>query len=239
MNVGLYSSVKGKMETDQMMDVIARNLANVNTTGFKKNMISFSSAAEGSSGVPSGISKMELLIDHSQGSLKPTGNKLDLGIHGKGFFTMGTSKGENRFTRNGHFLLNSDMEVVNDVGWKLKGSGGAVTLPKGTKDITVESDGSVLADGVKIGSVKITYFKNEKDLKEVGNSSFESESGSNGEDSTDFNIQQGFLENSNVEIIGEMVALIANSQSSQGNNTITKRIDDSLDKLIRTASTVN
>jgi len=236
MIVGLYTSVTGKAARSENMDVIARNLANINTIGFKKNMASFSTFMDGDNAIP-GVSLSKLSIDHEQGSVKATGNKLDLAITGNGFFTMDTGNGL-RYSRNGHFVLNSEMELVNAMGWKLTGSTGAVSIPKNAKDVLIGDSGSVSADGVIVGKLRIVNFEDKSDLKEVGNSSFKSKSNSEGDIAEGFTVQQGYLENSNVSVIEEMVNMIVNNRSFQGNNRVNKTIDGTLEKLIRTAYTV-
>lgn len=238
MIVGLYTSVTGKMAGTKNLDIIARNLANVNTTGFKKNIATFSTFMEGGNSI-NGVGSPKVSIDHGQGGVMPTGNKLDLAINGNGFFTMESDKGL-KFTRNGRFLLNGDKEIVNDLGWKLMGDTGTLKLPEGALDVLVGESGSITADGVNIGKIKITDFKDKTDLKEVGSSAFASKSNSEGEEvePEDFGILQTFLENSNVNIVEEMITMISNNRSFQGNNSVNRTIDRTLERLIRSASTV-
>lgn len=232
MIVGLYTSVIGKKGMSESLEVISRNLANVNTTGFKKNMISFSSFMDEEDSVSG--SEGKVFINHDQGSIKPTGNNLDLAIHGSGYFVLESGQGL-KYSRNGHFLLNGKMEIVNDAGWRLMGDGGRLTLPKNAKDIRVNDDGSVIVDGVNAGTIQVVDFKDKKVLKEAGNSSFTASAGQTGEETSNFEIQQGFLESSNVSVIDEMVNLIANTKGFEGNNNVNKSIDRTLEKLIQTA----
>ncbi len=235
MITGLYSSVGAKMAGSENQDIISRNLANINTTGFKKNVGIFSNALDAAGN--KGVKLSKLFIDHEQGSLKETGNKLDLAIHGKGFFVLESPDGL-KFSRNGHFLLNSESNIVNSVGWKLKGKGGDFKLPPGTKTLSIDVDGNILADEVQAGKIKIVDFENKEDLIEAGNSSFFSKSKSAGIEASNFKLQQGYLENSNVNVIDEMVSLMANQRGFQGNNRVNKTMNDTLQKLIRTAYTV-
>lgn len=235
MLVGFYSSASGKVVKSKSMEIISRNLANVNTTGFKRNMASFKVPEDHN--IENGPPMPTLVINHGQGSLKRTGNKLDVAIHGDGYFAMESDQGL-RFTRNGRFLLNSEKEIVNGMGWKLMGSGGAIKLPGNARDVLINSDGSVVVNGTSRDSIRVVDFANKADLVEVGSSSFRSKIGDVGEETSGFTIQQGFLENSNVSVVDEMVTMMANMRSFQGNNTVNKTTDRTLEKLIRTAYTV-
>lgn len=234
MNVGLYTSITGKMARSQNQEIIARNLANVNTIGFKKNFPAFSTFLKDAGSI-NGTSISKVGIDYGQGSLQPTGNTLDIAIHGAGFFTMETEKGL-RYTRNGHFMLNKDRQIINEQGWILLGIGGPLQLPRDAQDIQIDAKGGIIVDGAKIGDIKITDLPDKEDLKEAGASAFVSSSGSKGVDATDYEIQQGFLEGSNVSVITEMVNLIVNMRSFDSNNRVTNTIDDTLQQLIRTAN---
>lgn len=236
MIVGLYTSVTGKVVRSKNLEIVSRNLANINTTGFKKNMAAFRTFMEGKDSIP-GTSISKVFIDHSQGNIKATGNKLDIAIHGDGYFVLESAQGT-KYSRNGHFLLNSNREIVNDVGWKLTGDGGVIRLPKNAKDILVNSEGSIVVDGVKIGKINIVDFKNKDVLKEAGNSAFTSSADGAREKAENYEIQQGFLESSNVNVIDEMVNLMNNTRSFLGNNRVNITIDRTLERLIRTAYTV-
>ncbi|MGR3218353.1 MAG: flagellar hook-basal body protein [Candidatus Anammoxibacter sp.] len=235
MIVGLYTSATGKAVMGKNLEVIARNLANVNTTGFKRNVAVFRTFMSDNP-LAAGASVTGVKVIHEQGNLKATGNKLDIAIHGNGYFVLDSGKGI-KYSRNGHFLLNSNMEVVNSVGWKLMGDGGVIELPKNTNDILINSKGEVFANNRSVGKIDIVDFKNKDVLKEAGNSSFKADRNSQPLEAVDFDVQQGFLESSNVSVIDEMVSMMANTRSFQGNDNVGKTIDRTLDKLIRTAYT--
>ena len=235
MIVGLYTSATGKTVMSKNLEVISRNLANVNTTGFKKNVSVFRTFMEKDSSVP-GASLPRVEVNHSQGTTKGTGNKLDLAIHGNGYFAMDSGEGK-MYTRNGHFLLNGEMEIINDAGWKLNGENGVIKLPRNANDITVNNQGDVLVDGVRISKINIVDFEDKNVLREAGNSAFRTNPGNRVDIAEDFELQQGFLETSNVSVIDEMVNMMANMRSFQANNNVSKTINQTLEKLIRTAYT--
>lgn len=239
MNVGLYTSVTGKQVMSKNLEIISRNLANANTNGFKKNMPIFRVFLEEENSMY-GVTMPKLAIDHNQGSIKETANKLDFAIHGNGYFVLNDGQGI-KYSRNGHFLLNSDMEIANDLGWKLQGRNGVIRLPRNAKDILINSEGSVIVDGVSISKIDIVDFNDKDVLKEAGNSSFSLKSedliDNIVENPANYEIQQGYLETSNVNVIDEMVNLISNMRSFEGNNNVNKTVDRTLERLLRTAYT--
>ncbi|MGR3317841.1 MAG: flagellar hook-basal body protein [Candidatus Anammoxibacter sp.] len=236
MIVGLYTSATGKMAMAKNLEVISRNLANVNTTGFKRNVAVFRTFLENDPSVP-GASLARVEINHSQGSIKGTGNKLDLAIYGNGYFALDTGDGM-RYSRNGHFRLNGDMEIVNDVGWKLEGESGVIKLPRNAKDVMINDEGAVMVDGVRISKINIVDFANKEVLKEAGNSSFRTNPNNRVDIAEGYVVQQGFLETSNVSVIDEMVNMMSNMRTFQANNSVSRTINGTLEKLIRTAYTV-
>ncbi len=234
MIVGLYSSVTGKETGGQNLEIISRNLANINTAGFKKNMPTFRTFMDNGESIH-GTTISKVFIDHSQGTLKPTGNKLDMAINGKGYFVLESENGK-RYSRNGHFLINKDMEIINSVGWKvLDDNGQTLEVPQNVKEILVNGEGEITVDGVGIGKVDVVDFANKEVLKEVGNSAYIAQSGNSGETSTSYEVQQGFVESSNVSVVDEMVNMIANSRSFEGNSRINKTFDRTLEKLVSAA----
>ena len=235
MIVGLYSSVTGKQTGGQNLEIISRNLANINTAGFKKNMPAFRTFMDDVESIQ-GTSISKVFIDHSQGGLKQTSNKLDMAINGKGYFVMESDEGR-KYSRNGHFLLNSNMEIINSVGWRLLDDGGQpLEVPKNVKDLLIDGEGQVMVDGVRLGKLNVIDFENKDVLKEAGSSAFISVDESEGKTSESYEIAQGFIENSNVSVIDEMVNMISNSRFFEGNARINKTFDRTLEMLISAAN---
>lgn len=241
MIVGLYTGASNMTSQADYQAVIARNLANINTVGYKKQVAVFQSYISSpdknqSSAKGVGSSIGTPATDFSQGALEYTGNDLDISIKGEGFFTVRTENGI-RYTRKGQFTLSRDMKIVTPEGWYLLDNGGEIVVPPNTKNITVKSNGAVMADGKELGKISVVTIPNKKDLESVGGSAYKlSDKAKQPEDSTDSEIAQHYLEKSNVNAIDEMINMIANMRGYQTSYKVTDSIDESLKKLIRLAT---
>ena len=235
MMLSLWVASTGMMAEQRDVDVIANNLANVNTVGFKRSRINFEDliyqtirmpgvvTTQGTE-VPTGIQyghgvkPVSVQKIFMQGDLKYTENPLDLAIEGDGFFQILLPTGETAYTRAGSFKLNSSGQVVTPDGYPLQPP---ITIPPDTVQITVEPDGtvSVIQAGsttpTQVGSIQLVHFPNPSGLKSIGKNLFlETDAsgapitGTPGENGLG-TIAQGFLEMSNVRVVEEMVNMIA------------------------------
>ncbi len=233
--LSLWVASTGMMAEQRDVDVIANNLANVNTVGFKRSRINFEDliyqtirmpgvvTTQGTE-VPTGIQyghgvkPVSVQKIFMQGDLKYTENPLDLAIEGDGFFQILLPTGETAYTRAGSFKLNSSGQVVTPDGYPLQPP---ITIPPDTVQITVEPDGtvSVIQAGsttpTQVGSIQLVHFPNPSGLKSIGKNLFlETDAsgapitGTPGENGLG-TIAQGFLEMSNVRVVEEMVNMIA------------------------------
>lgn len=224
-------------------DVIANNLANVNTTGFKKDYISVTSfgqalvyAQERQSGANSAKSPIGWLSSgvgiagtgfiNSSGTLKATGGTFDLAVTGDGFFAIQTPAGE-RYTRNGSFTKDGFDRLVDQDGNLVLGEKGVVTV-KGN-EIKIDEAGRVYADGTYADTLKIRSFSN-GELEKNGSNTFIASSG--GQKPADFAIRQGYLEGSNVDATAEMVEMVATIRSFETNQRVLKAQDEMLGKAV-------
>ncbi len=215
-----------------VQEVIARNLANANTVGFKKNIISFKTVLTQTDSVNTSSLQTNYGIDHSEGSLTHTGNVLNIAIKGNGFFTLETENGM-RYTRNGQFQLSSTGEIVTDTGTKVLGQGGPILIPKGGGEIVIDKKGIIKSGDKEIGQLMITNFNDLTSLVPTGNSTFSAPLDSiddSGE--AQFNIAQGYLESSNVSTVMEMVDMITNMRSYEASNNVIKNFSDLMERLI-------
>lgn len=243
MIVGLYTGASGMISQGDYQAVIARNLANINTVGYKKNVAVFQSYIsqlqdKDTSPVPHGIgsSLNSIATDFSQGTLEYTGNDLDISIKGEGFFVVKADTGIS-YTRKGQFMLSRDMKLVTPEGWPLLGHEGEIQVPQKTKNITIKENGSVSADGREIGSIKIASVPDLTALEPIGGCAYKlSDAVQQPKESTDFKIAQRYLERSNVNAIDEMVNMISNMRGYQFSHKVTDSLDDTLKKLIKIAT---
>jgi len=249
----------GGMQAQQFnVDVISNNLANVNTTGYKKERAEFKDLLyetvnrayiiEGAGRpvnlqVGHGAAPVATVKNFSTGNLEKTDNTLDFAINGDAFFTIMTDSGEEVYTRDGSFKLSvtdeGNMLTTSDGLQVLDDSGNSIILTVDVEKITVTSsgeltyidnDGSTVSLDQKIAMVK---FPNKQGLEAIGNNMFKQTSASGApylnEESVDRStLQQGYLESSNVQVVEEMVKLIVAQRAYEINSKAIQSADDML-----------
>lgn len=219
MNSGMYSAVSGSIASMQRMDVITNNLANINTTGYKKDRMIFDSLMNNAKNptLPDGsmtdnpvLTDFRIETDYSAGPLKQTGNPLDLALEGEGFFVVNTPQGK-AFTRQGNFHIDVNGRLVSADGYELQGNSGPVTIKGG--NIKIDAKGEVMVDGVQAGTLSIVDFPKPYQLQKIGSALFVPAGPETAEQpATNTRVMQGGLEGSNVQPVQEMVTLIANTR---------------------------
>jgi flagellar basal-body rod protein FlgG len=232
------------------IDVIANNLANVNTTGFKKSRTDFqdlmyqtvsqagSKTASGGqipTGIQIGMGTMPVGVQKMfmQGDFQETKEDLHMAIEGRGFFKV-LSNEEESYTRAGNFKLNADGNIVTPNGDKLQPE---MSIPANTMSVKVGSDGTVTAfdkasAGTSIGTLELYTFTSPAGLKSMGHNllkatdaSGEAVSGAPGANGMG-TVVQGYLEVSNVDVVEEMVAMIMAQRAYEINSKTIKTADD-------------
>jgi flagellar basal-body rod protein FlgF len=224
-------AIAGAMDAQILaQDVAARNIANIVTPGFKRNIALVEAMNKGTG--PSGISTPTVTgigLDLSQGPLQPTGNDLDLGIQGEGFFSIETPEGT-LYTRNGAFRLNENGLLVTQDGNPVLGESGQIQVPAGTTKLTVGSDGQLHTDSTTIGKLKIVAFDKPGMLRQAGNSNYVGDAASP-RPAADYSVHQGRLEASNVEPMTELVQMMSTFRDYQACARSLHSIEDSATKL--------
>ncbi|MEJ2220393.1 MAG: flagellar basal-body rod protein FlgG [Desulfobacterales bacterium] len=250
----LWTSATGMQAQELNIDVISNNLANVNTSGFKKSRAEFQdllyeslrpagAASSADTTIPTGVqlghgarpSAVQKMF--SQGDFQNTENELDWAIEGDGFFQIELPNGETSYSRCGEFKLDADGRIVNADGFLLVPQ---LTIPTDTVSITVGMDGTVSIiqadDPVpsEIGTIQLARFVNPGGLRSLGRNLFVPTEGSGdeiigtpGEDGFG-NISQGFLEMSNVSVVDEMVNMITAQRAYETNSKVIQTADDML-----------
>ncbi len=214
MNSGYYAAFAGLVARLDALDVIANNLANVNTTGFRGQREFYSAVTANLADVPltplnRAINDFGVLggahLDLTQGSLQSTGSNLDLAISGPGFFTVQTARGV-RYTRDGSFHLDKNSTLVNQEDEPVLGQSGPIVLPRG--EVSVASDGTVAVDNAVAGRVQIVEFANSENLTAEGNSDFSAPAGSEAtaQKST---VSEGMLESANLNPIEQTAMMMS------------------------------
>jgi flagellar basal-body rod protein FlgF len=198
------------------LEIIANNVANANTAGFKRLSNAFSKVLDSQKGdaetYAPGTIDLKTGLDFSQGNMVQTGRSMDYALSGSGFFVVETQNGP-LYTRNGVFSTNQNGQIVDEMGRKVEGENGPITLPSGVSvsAIHVTSGGEITAGGASIGKFKVVDFadSDKSKLVSVGNSCFAmSDNNVKTTSATNVVVKQGFQESSNVKIVDEMVDMV-------------------------------
>ena len=246
MDNSLLVSLSQQLASYQSMDVIANNIANASTPGYRREEQTFREYVEqlppdeGNS-APQTLTFVQdggVVRDMSEGPLRNTGSQFDLAIHGKGFFVVQTANGE-RYTRNGHFQLDPSGQIVDDSGDALQGDGGAITInATDDGDIHIGADGTLSGKNGQLAKLRVAAFADETSLTKDGGSLY-SAAGQPSQ-ATGVEIHQGMLEESNVKPVVEISRMVEVMRSYQAVATMTQSQQDlmrqAIDKLGSTPS---
>jgi len=251
---GLYAAATGMNAQQLRIDVTSNNIANVNTSGFKEDRAEFQDLMYQALNYAGGSTTQDTLNptgvnvglgtrlsgvqkNFSQGSLKQTGNPLDLAIEGKGFFQITMPDGTMAYTRNGSFKVDQDGTVVNANGYKLEPE---IVIPQNLTNVSVGLDGTVSAvdpttgETQQLGQINLVDFVNPAGLRPKGDSLFKSSDSSgdaiegNATQDAFGSIRQGMLESSNVKLVNEMIDLITAQRAYEANSKAITTSDEML-----------
>jgi flagellar basal-body rod protein FlgF len=213
-DIGFYAAAAGLLAQSQALEVAAHNLANVNTPGFRAEVTTFQSMlafshptiqtalnlATNNFGVIQGTR-----LDLEEGNLTTTGNPLDVGIEGKGFFPVQTGRGT-RYTRNGSFQVSSTGLLVTSARDPVLGDTGPIRIPAGP--VAISADGTVSVNGTVAGQIRLVDFSPDTNLLPEGGTLLSASAGT-GQPAQNASLRQSTLESSNVNAISSVVGLIA------------------------------
>jgi flagellar basal-body rod protein FlgG len=250
----LHSAASGMQAQQTNIDVVANNMANVNTTGFKKSRAEFQdllyqtvrapggqagTGASAPSGLQIGLGVRTAATQtmHIQGSLQQTGNSLDIAIEGNGFLQVQRPNGDIAYTRSGNLKADSDGRLVTSDGYAIEPN---ITIPADATAITISSTGLISvtqpgqAQSQEVGQLQLANFANPGGLLSTGRNLYATTSASGvavianpGEEGTG-TVSQGFLEGSNVEVVNEMIDLIASQRAYETNQRVITAADEML-----------
>lgn len=245
---GLYSAWTGMVNEQKRLDVIANNLANSATVGYKKEGVTSQSFDEqltikirdasedwrkkeiGTMSLGTKIG--EVYTDYSQGSLRATGNTYDLAIDGSGFFAIQyvNEAGEKttQYTRAGQFTLDQEGYVVDVDGNHLLGQSGPLQVPVDAVNVTIDISGNVFADDQYIDTITLTDFEDYDYLKKFGETRCYPVDGAEKTDAAGL-ICQGYTEQSNVNVVSEMVNMITITRAYEAGQKVIQSIDSTLE----------
>lgn len=244
---GMRMATQGMLAMMAKQDVVANNLANVGTTGYRKDTLLVSSFSDvlnremgftgtdtqgGYMPVGGGIESTGMLFTqtathYAQGSLKATDNNFDLALddNGKGFFTIQSPEGI-KFTRNGAFRLSTTGYLITADGSFVLGQKGPIKVKGSNFEVT--NEGVVKIEGKEVDRLLITSFTDTRVLQKVGDANFVASSG--GAVSGDYRIKQGYLEMANVNAVKEMVDMMTIMRAYEANQKILQTQDQMLAK---------
>jgi flagellar basal-body rod protein FlgF len=225
---GIYQagrSLEGKMRS---MEVIANNLANLNTTGFKRE-VPFSEIIS-----QAGQIRIEQVTDFQQGTAAVTGNPLDLYLNGKSFFALQTENGI-ELTRNGKFKISDDGFLVNEQGYKVLGQNGEInlneTMLNENKTILISKIGELRIGDIPIDTLLVIKIDTNNEIERINGINFMYKNGDYELASLDeYEITQGYLEESNINPIAEMEEMIRTNADYNAASKLVGVMDESLGK---------
>jgi flagellar basal-body rod protein FlgF len=225
---GLLYSEHGMKARMKQLDMIANNLANANTTGYKRDVI-FNEALSLESMKNKSLVPCEQLSDFSQGVLQETGNHLDFAIKGNAFFCVQGPE-EIRFTRNGNFQVDAEGYLCTSDGSKVLGERGPILV---SEDFNVGEQGEIVENGTVIDRFNLVEFDDLTQLRKEGNGYFSYQNENNGvQPAEKVTLLQGFVENSNTNPINEMVTMIELYRQFEADQKAIRTQDDTLGKAI-------
>lgn len=257
----LYTAATGMQAMETKLDVIANNLANVNTTGFKKGRANFEDlfyrhetmpgnnpanggqAATGTSiGLGTRVSSIQ--TNFQQGAFEQTGNRYDVAIQGEGFFQVqDAASGTNLYTRSGNFSVNSEGQLVLGSATAGRVLQPQITIPPNVLDVAIQADGNVLVrlpgqeQAQSVGQLQLSSFLNPEGLLKLGENLYQETTASgtatlDNPGNTGLGVlQQGALEASNVEPVQELIDLITTQRSFELNSQAVQAGDQVLQQI--------
>ena len=245
MTRALYIGCTGMINEQKKLDIVANNIANAATAGYKAENVTSQSFedvlafkirdnSEYYVDQPMGTMNLgvrlgEVYTNYGQGSLRQTDNNYNVAIEGKGFFEI--RKGDEiRYTRDGSFKMDRDGYMIDADGNHVQGESGDIQVPL-EASIYIDNYGGIFADGAYIDSIKLVDFEDYDYLEKIGDTSYKPVDGAVMLEGTG-TILQGFVEQSNVNGVSEMVDLIAITRAYEANQKIIQGEDSLLEKTV-------
>lgn len=257
MNQALWVAKTGLDAQQTRMSVIANNLANTNTTGFKRDRASFEDLLYQQVRQPGGSTSQQTTLpsglqlgtgvrivstskDFQQGNVQQTGRSLDVMVNGRGFFEVLMPDGTSAYTRDGSFQINDQGELVTNSGYQVQPG---IQIPEGAQSVTIGTDGTVSvkmadqAQNVQVGALTLTDFINPSGLQAKGENLYVETTASGPAQAGNpaqgglGNIVQGSLESSNVNTVEELVSMIETQRAYEMNAKAISTTDSMLGYL--------
>lgn len=239
---GFYSAASGLLSQQKAFNVVSNNIANATTAGYKsqstiessfgEHLISRMNTNNNNKNIGPGsflTVNVSEYTDFTQGSLENTGRAVDLAINGEGFFLIDSEKDGEVLTRNGHFELNEEGELIlPGVGKVLNDSKRPINLE--SSEFSVDAEGNIIQDGDEVDTFYIANKKEGSVFKRLGEDTYQSDNGFQQADVENYRVLQGVIEKSNINIAQEMSKIIA-GQSHYQSCTQVLKIYDTINQL--------
>ncbi len=223
----------------RQVEVLANNIANANTTGFKSRQMIFQTDKQS----PEFDQELQFVIDRStvrdtsNGSLVRTGNDLDFALQGDGYFGVRTPQGT-QYTRSGSFSLNNNGDVVTQEGYAVLSSDGqALNVPADAVSLQIDVSGRLLTDKGEVGRLQVKNFKDQQKMQETQSGLYQTSEA--GQDVPETRVVQGAVEQSNVKPVVEMTRMTEAVRAYQQTSNIMQNEQDRQRNAIRTLGRVS
>lgn len=232
---GMYTSASGMIPRVQKQELIANNLANVNSAGFKKDRMFTKELTAAEKRLMPKKADWEqpmvdqLFVDYQSGIFDKTDNPLDIAIEGDGFFQLQTPDGNTALTRAGAFTVNQDGYIAYPGGYLLKGEGGPIQVGGGK--VNIAPTGVVEVDGSQVDRIQTMTVADLDKLQRLGGSLFAAPQSEALIPSVSAQLRQGYLETANVDVVHEMVDMIVSYRTYEANAKALQSQDQTLDHL--------
>lgn len=250
----LYTAAMGMIPQQTRLEVIANNMANANTTGFKRDSVFERNLIDAKANLWNTPGDAEdddppigKYTDFTTGSMQQTYNPLDIALNGDGFFVLQDDENKQTLTRNGHFTISTEGTITAMDGKMLMGVNGPIRVQQQVYgdnsrtnetrnvEIKVNDNGEVFANNEQVGSIIVAKVTNLNQMEKVSNEGFVTRDNAGIEYSSQENVslKQGWLENSNVDIVKEMVQMIELQRMFEAGSKVIHTNDSTLDNSIR------
>jgi flagellar basal-body rod protein FlgF len=236
--LGLIESLETMRLQTEKLNQISNNLANADTTGYKKNHVTFDEVLLRTAGGRQRVAKgLKIATDFGQGSLEQTGDSLQVAINGDGFFRIRTPNGV-RYTRDGSFRLNGQGQLVTQMGDQVLGQGGTIQLD--SESVQIGQRGEILSKGQLVDQLAIVSFADPDALEKEGESLYRLKSAgtTREEPAQNFSVRQGYLESSDVDAMSEMIGMIEVTRTTESQQKMIQAIDDLDGMAVRQVGTL-
>lgn len=245
MNIGMYQSAASMSALERWQDAVSQNITSAQNTGYRKRTVQFSTEIAGEmhpdmrsrlgedGGLGAIFPKTTSGISFITGETQPTRRELDVAIQGEGFFEVQTPDGGRAYTRSGEFRVRPDRTLVTSADMEVLTDGGdPITLLPGGGPITINADGTFIQGTTRLGKLSVQQFENTAALIPTSGGLFIAGPGAGMSEVEEPTLMQGYLEQSNVAPLREMVDLVLISRAYEANQKMITTLDQQMQKSL-------